>query len=289
MNGHRADITEQSLNAWVDGRLPADERARIDAAIAADAGLRAHAAHLQQQNLGLRELFDRELAEPVPAELSAAALGQARADRRAGAGLRTDGRAAANHPWFRRVAGLLAAGAIGLVLGWLARGALPDGAPVVASARPPAADTGPSHAGVPLTRAAAVAHAAYVPEVRHPVEVGAGEQAHLVAWLSKRLGTSLRVPDLGAHGFTLVGGRLLPDDSGGVAALFMFENPSGTRLTLFVRRDATGGDTAFHFAEQGRIGTFHWLDRGFGYALSGELSRDAMLSVATAVYQQLNP
>ena len=32
------------------------------------------------------------------------------------------------------------------------------------------------------------AHRVYVSEVRHPVEVGADEEAHLVQWLSKRLG-----------------------------------------------------------------------------------------------------
>ena len=47
--------------------------------------------------------------------------------------------------------------------------------------------------GISLRRAAAVAHVAYAPEVRHPVEVAASDQAHLVAWLSKRLGTKLRV------------------------------------------------------------------------------------------------
>lgn len=147
----------------------------------------------------------------------------------------------------------------------------------------------PSGTGLSLNRAANVAHVAYAPEVRHPVEVGASEQAHLVAWLSKRLGTPLRVPDLGAHGYSLIGGRLLPDSSGAVAAQFMFESSKGARLTLFVRRDEQGSDTAFRFAQDKGVSTFYWLDRAYGYALSGEQPRELMLTLADSVYRQLNP
>jgi anti-sigma factor RsiW len=173
---------------------------------------------------------------------------------------------------------------VGGLAGWFARDAQPPADLTVDTARPDG-----RAAPAALTRAAAVAHAAFAPEVRHPVEVGAGEQAHLVAWLSKRLGASLKVPDLEPEGFRLMGGRLLPDEDGGVAAQFMFENAGGQRLTLFVRRDAAGTDTAFRYVAQGSLGTFFWLDHGFGYALSGELPREAMLSVATSVYRQLNP
>jgi len=45
-------------------------------------------------------------------------------------------------------------------------------------------------------RRAAIAHVVYSPEVRHPVEVGADQEAHLVTWLSKRLGAPLKVPGI---------------------------------------------------------------------------------------------
>ena len=31
----------------------------------------------------------------------------------------------------------------------------------------------------------------------------------------------------------------------------------------------------------------YWVDQGFGYALAGKLSREALLQLAQAVYQQL--
>jgi anti-sigma factor RsiW len=134
-----------------------------------------------------------------------------------------------------------------------------------------------------------VAHIVYSPEVRHPVEVGADQEAHLVAWLSKRLGAQLNVPHLGSLGYTLVGGRLLPGERGPVAQ-FMYQDGKGTRLTLYVRANADENrETAFRFAQERGIGVFYWLDHQLGYALSGDVEKSELLRVATAVYKQLNP
>ncbi|MFA9441790.1 anti-sigma factor [Uliginosibacterium sp. sgz301328] len=140
-----------------------------------------------------------------------------------------------------------------------------------------------------LPRDAAVAHAIYVPEVRHPVEVGADQEAHLVAWLSKRLGAKVNAPQLTPLGFNLVGGRLLPSETGPVAQ-FMYQDGHGQRLTLYVRTNADGvSETSFRFVQEGKVGVFYWLDDKLGYALSGEVDRNTLLEVARQVYQQLNP
>lgn len=269
MTAARPPIDDADLQAWVDGRLAPDDAARVGQALDADPDLAALAQAYRRNDEALRHALDAGLDEPAPAALLAAARGEPRA--RAGAGH-------AGARWLQAAALLAALGA-GIAIGWTMR-----------SAESPAQIVAPSApAGLPLVRAATLAHAAFVPEVRHPVEVGAADQAHLVAWLSKRLGAPLRVPDLEPLGFRLVGGRLLPDARDGVAAQFMFESAGGQRLTLFLRRDDAGSDTAFRFAQQDALATFYWLDRGFGYALSGELPRETMLSVATAVYRQLNP
>jgi anti-sigma factor RsiW len=134
-----------------------------------------------------------------------------------------------------------------------------------------------------------VAHVVYTPEVRHPVEVGAEQEAHLAAWLSKRLGVSVRVPHLSEAGYELVGGRLLPGSSG-PAAQFMYQDGRGQRLTLYVRTDGGGSrETAFRYARENNIGVFYWIDGPLGYALSGDLEKPELLKVAQAVYHQLNP
>jgi len=145
----------------------------------------------------------------------------------------------------------------------------------------------PSLASSQLPLRAARAHMVYASEVRHPVEVDATQQEHLVKWLSKRLGIDLKVPVLAREGFELLGGRLLPGNEGPVAQ-FMYQDQSGKRLTLYVTRPHKGDAlTAFRFAQEGPVSVFYWMDSECGYALSGELDRPALAKVATAVYRQL--
>ena len=134
---------------------------------------------------------------------------------------------------------------------------------------------------------AAVAYAVYSPEVLHPVEVGADQEQHLVEWLSKRLGTTLRIPDLVAFGYHLVGGRLLPGDQG-PAAQFMYQNTHGTRLTLYVTmHEGKSRDTAFRYTQENGVNVLYWIEDNTGFALSGETDQAALLKVAHVVYREL--
>ena len=134
---------------------------------------------------------------------------------------------------------------------------------------------------------AAMAHAVFTPEVKHPVEVGAAEEQHLVTWLTKRLNAPLRAPDLRAQGFQLVGGRLLAAEQG-PGALLMYENDSGQRVTLYASRGGGQGQlTSFRFARPQGGALFYWIDGDLAYALAGDLERSALLGIAQAVYHQL--
>lgn len=143
-------------------------------------------------------------------------------------------------------------------------------------------------------RRAAVAHAVYAPEVRHPVEVNVAEgsaaeqraqEQHLARWLSKRLDLPVRLYDLRPQGFELVGGRLLPDSSGPSAQL-MYQNGNGQRITLYLRRPEPGTATDFRFQRDGDLNLFYWVEDGFGCALVGKLPRAQLLTLAEAVYKQ---
>jgi anti-sigma factor RsiW len=152
------------------------------------------------------------------------------------------------------------------------------------------AGVGPQAEVPAFVKRAAVAHAVYSPEVRHPVEVGADQETHLEAWLSKRLGARIECAKLEELGFALVGGRLLPGESGPVAQ-FMYQSAQGRRITLYIRTEATANrETAFRFSSEGNVRVFYWIDRKFGYALSSaDVGRDELLKVANLVYRQLNP
>ena len=247
-------VIEAELHAYIDGLLPAERRAEIEAYLAAHPEDAQRTRAWREQNQALHAWFDPVLAEVLPARVRRSAL-----PRRMPPALRY----AAVAVWF----------ALGGVAGWYVH----------------AYNTLQSAAGIAFAREAVIAHAVYSPEVRHPVEVGADQEAHLVAWLSKRLGASLKVPQLQPVGYQLVGGRLLPGNQGPVAQ-FMFQDGNGRRLTLYVRSGARDRrETAFRFAQERGVSVFYWLDGKFGYALSGEIDKAALLRVAEAVYQQLNP
>ncbi|WP_423459649.1 anti-sigma factor family protein [Ottowia sp. VDI28] len=143
-----------------------------------------------------------------------------------------------------------------------------------------------------FVREAVAAHVVYTPEQRHPVEVAAQQQAHLVQWLSKRLGVPLKVPVLDAEGFHLVGGRLLPGETGQARAQFMYENTAGQRATLYVsvlpQSKAAALPVAFRWTEDGGTQGFYWIDGRQGYALSATLPRAQLQVLAEAVYRQLD-
>jgi len=258
-------VTEADLHAYVDGLLPLARQAEIETWLTARPEEAARVNAYRSQNLALRQLFDPVLDEEVPHSIGLPA----------------------QRAWWRGAAGRCAAAVLiallGGMAGWSLRGnAMPEGAAqldrVQLAKMEPAAG---------LARQAAIAHAVYSPELRHPVEVGAEQEGHLVAWLSKRLGKPVHPPHLGKLGYDLIGGRLLPGESGPVAQ-FMYQDTAGKRLTLYVSTEqGAAADTGFRFAQEGKVGVFYWIDGDFGYALSAGASRGELAALATAVYAQL--
>lgn len=269
-------VTEAELHAYVDGLLPPARRAEIDAYLAprpAEAErLRAYA----HQNSALRALFDPVLDEAAPPRLSAPPRW----------------RAWRLPPQLSRYAAAALIAVAGGAAGWALRGHTPDDAALARSGAPMARDRADGlalRATDGLAHRAAIAHAVYSPELRHPVEVDAGQEAHLVAWLSKRLGQPVHPPGLARLGYELIGGRLLPGNSGPVAQ-FMYQDAAGRRLTLYVAAEqADNRDTRFRFAREGAVNVFYWIDGKFGYALSAGIDKGELAKIATLVYQQLQP
>ena len=133
---------------------------------------------------------------------------------------------------------------------------------------------------------ALAAHRTFTVEVRHPVEVDAAQEAHLVQWLSKRLGRPLVVPDLSATGYRLMGGRLLPAGSGPAAQL-MYENGAGDRLTVYVRPGVAGEASSYQHDKN--VGAFYRADEGLGCVIVGDTDRGSLSRAAERVYEQTFP
>lgn len=251
-------ISEEELQAYVDGQLDGPRHDQVAAAVASDTELAQRAEALRRLGETMHAAYDSVLDEPVPTEMLRTVINRDQAP-------------------LLRLAAIAAWVVIGGVIGAL-----------IASnaALKPAIE---ATAQRPLPKEAAYAHAVYVPEVRHPVEVGAEEREHLNTWLSKRLANPVVAPDIRRAGYQLVGGRLLPD-AGRPAAQFMYEDDQGTRITLYVRGHVESArGTALRHADDGEISVVYWLDGSLAYALAGSIDQTQLESIAKEMYGALNP
>lgn len=270
MDKPNAELMQDQINALVDGQLTAQEQAQAMTRLAGDPAALETLRAWQAQRDALRALHAPLREEPVPETLLAAARYSQNSRQQLA-------------QWWRW-GGMAAAVMMAFGVGWLSHGRWETSEMAWVQRQPVNA----------FIRQASMAHAVFSPEVRHPVEVTAAQQEHLVQWLSKRLGKPLKVPVLAAQGYELVGGRLLPGDSG-ARAQFMYQNPAGLRVTLYLGavHDMTAApgtsaqQAAFRYSAEGPVASFYWVDQGFGYALSGALSREELMRLAQQVYLQL--
>ncbi len=270
-------VTEAELQAYVDRQLPPERQRDIEAYLARRPEEAQRVESYLAQKRELRALFNPVLEEPLPQRLRQAARPRT--------------------PWYlqRMVAGLAIAVVSGAV-GWGLRGGVgaESGGGMVAQ-RTPSAITVASATG--FAQRAAIAHAVYSPDVRRAVEVGADHEDQLVAWLSKRMGATMKPPHLQTLGYTLDGGRLLPGDKGPVAQ-FMYHDNAGAKLTLYVSNEINGvgaaapgqknQETAFRFATEGKVNVFYWVNGPFGYAISADADKAELARVSGEVYRQLD-
>lgn len=253
-------IGEDDLQAYLDGRLAPGRLRAVEAYLAESPAAASRVAAEAEQRQALRDRLAFKAAEPIPARLRVAHLVEA-------------GRRPAR---FRPAAA--AAAAIWLSIG-LAVGAV--GGAFLAKDGLPLRQAAPDS----VARDAITAYRTYVGERLHPVEVAADQEAHLVQWLSRRVGHPLVAPNLTGQGYRLIGGRLLPAVAE-PAALFMYQNDGGQRLTLYARSSAAEKETAFRFESQNGVSAFSWIDEGCSYVVTGSMGRDELLAVAQAVYRQ---
>ncbi|MEJ5151354.1 anti-sigma factor family protein [Comamonas sp. MYb396] len=270
-------VTEADLHAYVDRQLPSARHLQVEQYLNEHPEERVRVQDWQQQNARLREMLAPVMDEPLPMGLP----------------LRPTH---SSLPWRSLAASLLVA-VVSAGAAWSIRGAVDAKAIQLAMAGQPAATRPPTAqpqllpaSGAALSgfaQRAAIAHGVFSPDVRRPVEIGAEQEQALVTWLTKRMGTQVRPPPLNALGYRLMGGRLLPGDSGPVAQ-FMYETEAGLRLTLYVTREVSSqSDAQFKFGQDGPVNVFYWVENHLGYAISAGADRAELMRVSQAVYQHL--
>lgn len=269
--------SDELLGAWLDGELDATRHAQVETWLQQHPEDAARVAQWAADQQALRQRLEAGLAEPLLPHWA----GWVAAPGGEPPGLRSAARPGAG--WWAMAATLALASGLGG--GWAGiawqRG---QHAPALLASAAQAQ-------GWP--RFAASAHAVYVPEKRHPVEVAVeGDEAaqkaqeeHLARWLTRRLDVPVKLFDLRAQGFRLVGGRLLPEAHGPCAQL-MYEDAAGVRVTVYLRRKGADAPAAFRYEAVAGLGLFYWVEGPAGYALVGPLPRDRLLALAEVIARQ---
>jgi len=247
-------VTEDELHAYVDGELPDDRRGAVESWHAAHADDAARVAAWCKQAEMIQARYGAVVHEPPPARLNVARL--ARRQR---------------NGWIAvAAAAALVAFIAGGAAGWLARAT---------------SAAGPSDLKR-YTAEALDAYRLYVVEVRHPVEVPGDERPHLTQWLSKRVGSPVRIPELEKMGLKLVGGRLLPGPTG-PTAFFMYETGSGERFTLYCGQTKDQA-TALRYSAGKSSSAYYWVDGDLFYVLTGPAEQAKLHAIAQAAYDQID-
>jgi anti-sigma factor RsiW len=246
-------INDDDLHAAADGRLPPEQQAEVEAAIAGSPDAAARVGFYHRLNAELHAGYDFMLNEPMPERLTA------RPRRR-------------NWLMLARVAAAVVLLAAGAAAGWLVHGMTDD------YERPAEA----------LADLAAEAHLVYASDVRHPVEVPAQEKDHLQKWLSKRLDRPVQAPDLSRVGYEFLGGRLLPSGRT-MAGQFMYQNLAGNRVSLYFVPAGDQRETAFRYIAVEGVSVFYWHDDNLAYGLVSELPRGQLKTICNEVYSRQNP
>lgn len=191
--------TEEELHAFVDERLAPQRRAEVQAWLATNPQQAARVQGWQDDARRLRAALAGFDGQPMTEPLNLVHLQRRLRQRR-----------------YRRLASaavLVMAVGVGGFGGWQARTA--------------------SLAGHDLPMADAVqAHRLFAASTALDVQVRDPQQ--LQAWLGQHFAKVGQLPDLGGYGFQPVGARLLSNEQG-PAALLVFEDAKGQRVSVFMR------------------------------------------------------
>jgi anti-sigma factor RsiW len=248
-------VSEEELHAYVDDTLDDARRYDVERYLAEHGDDAARVRDYAAQRHALRTALAFRASTPAPPELNLLRLLEARKVRRQTA-------------WRIAAAVVLSLG-VGGAAGWLSRGGLPSGRAERAMAL--------------LTDEAFASHTVYAADQRHPIEVEAAEHEHLARWLSNRLNRKVDAPDLIRAGYQLLGGRLLATERGGAAALFMFADKTGRRVSVLVRPMASEIRTAQTDTQNGPITVCAWIESGLGYAVAGPLPDEELDHIADLI------
>ena len=245
-------VTTDELHAYVDGVLPADRKAAVEAWLASHPEDAARVAEWRAQAQALRARYHGIADQPVPGRFDIARLGRS------------------VRPWRAIAAAAVIAAVTGGLAGWLLHGA---------SAVPPnVLDI--------ITTEALNAHRLYIGEARHP-DRGEGQRgAPRAVAVETRRHQSARARSQGL--LAQVAGReaaARPDRPGGDVHV----REGGRRALhglLLALEDAALGRCATK--PRGEVAAVRWVESEIGFVVSGPADRDRLSRIAETAYEQMD-
>jgi anti-sigma factor RsiW len=248
-------ITEDDLHAYIDRVLEPERQAEIAAYLGDHPDVAKRIGAFADQRELLRAALAPIADEPLPPELNLSRIIEQR------------GRRPSVVRWAMAAMLFLSIGGLG---GWAMRGAM--------QASPKGL--------LALAQEATASYNVYAPDRVRPVEVRASDSAQLVQWVSDRLHRPVKVPDLGASGYRLMGGRLVATQHG-PAAMFMYDDDHGSRIVVLTRPMSSADQNAPMTPQsQGDVGGIAWADDGVGYSLVGQAVPESLRPIANEVRKQ---
>ncbi|HUN42500.1 MAG TPA: anti-sigma factor [Acetobacteraceae bacterium] len=250
-------IPEPDLHAYIDGELPPDRAADIARLLQEQPETAERVGIYLAQRDALRSGLASIAGEPLPPGLDLQAMVAARLGER--------------RVRWRAAAAVLLAFLVGGAGGWALHDRL----------------LGPPSDLTMLAREAIANHVVYAADRRRPTELGAQQRQDLARWVSNRLKHTVAPPDMGSTGFHYMGGRLAATPQG-PAGLFMYQDESGQRMSVFVLPMPDAADTAAHMVRVEGIEGCVWIDKGVGYTVVAPVSPAELHSLAEHVRQQFD-
>ena len=250
MNRNTGPVGEDDLHAYVDDQLDPDRRREVDAYLDVNPEVRRRIESFRVDVSTLREEANAQLSSPVPMRLR---MTEVRRVRNAG-----------YLGQLRRIA----AGIVLLGIGG-ALGSMIDLRSVSNSPRAPMAD-------------AMAAYRVFATSPDNAVEIEAARSVVLVDRISGHLGRDLVIPNLSQIGLTLLGGRLLASDEG-PGGMFIYAEPHGERIAVYVKTLADGRQSRFGSRQDGDVVAYYWFDGRLGYAVTGKAGSSIASAAADIV------
>jgi len=228
--------SDEELHAYVDGQLGPERRSYIEAWLATRPEPAARVSQWRRDAGDLRAaLAGPSMPTSASTRFDPVAIRRTRRTR--------------TRQRLALCASLVLALGLGGVAGWHANEAR------FSAANPPMKD-------------AVEAYRIFATDRLHPVEMDAAESVRLQSWMSSRLGRPLSLPDLEGYGFALLGGRLL-STAEGPAAMLMYQDERGQRITFYVRPSSRFAGGASGMRGDDGLALKYWYRNGYGFAVVG--------------------